>query len=80
MIKKYLSPDSIYTSLSFTPGIEATVTIDENVTIPRGKTLWLNSYCTLKVNKGVTLTVEGKVETYNKPVILGKVKGEIEVR
>ncbi len=80
MIKKYLSPDSIYTSLSFTPGIEATVTIDENVTIPKGKTLRLNSYCTLKVNKRVILTIEGKVETYNKPVILGKVKGEIEVR
>ena len=80
MIKKYLSSDSFYTSLSFTPGIESTVTIDENVTIPKGKTLWLNIYCTLKVNKGVTLTIDGKVETYNEPIILGKVKGEIEVR
>jgi hypothetical protein len=54
--------------------------IDKNVTISNGKSLWLNCYCTLKVNKGVTLTIKGEVETYNQPIILGKVSGKIDVR
>lgn len=79
LIKKYLSPDSIYTSLSFTPGVETIVNIDKNVTIPEGKSLWLNIYCTLKVEKAATLKIKGKVETFNQPVILGKVTGNIDV-
>ncbi|MDF2905023.1 MAG: hypothetical protein K0R34_344 [Herbinix sp.] len=78
LIKKYLSPDSIYTSLSVTPGDKTIIMIDKNVTIPQGKSLWLNSYCTLKVKKGVTLTINGEVVTFNQPVILGKVTGEID--
>ncbi len=80
IIKEYLSPDSIYTSLSFTPGVETIIMIDKNVTIPKDKSLWLNRYCTIKVKKGVTLTIKGKVQTYNQPVILGKVTGKIDVR
>lgn len=79
LIKKYLSPDSIYTCLAFTPGVETVVMVDKNLTIPEGKSLWLNIYCTLKVNEGVTLKVKGKVETFNQPVILGKVTGKIDV-
>ena len=79
VIKKYFSSDSIYNSLIFTPGVESTIVIDKNVTIPKGKTLRLNINCTLEVKKGVTLTIKGKVGTYNEPVIRGKVIGEIEV-
>ena len=79
LIKKYLSPDSIYTSLSYTPGVETIITIDKNITIPDGKSLWLNSYCTLRVKKGVTLTINGKVTTFNQPDIRGKVTGMIDV-
>ncbi|MDF2587415.1 MAG: hypothetical protein K0S41_1256 [Anaerocolumna sp.] len=50
-----------------------------NVTIPDGKSLWLNSYCTLKVKKGVTLTIKEKIETFNQPVILGKVTEKVDV-
>ncbi len=78
-IKKYLASDSIYTSLSITPGDKTDIVIDKNVTIPKDKSLWLNSNCTLKVKKGVTLTIKGKVETYNQPNISGKVVGDIDV-
>ena len=79
IVKKYLLSNSIYTSLVITPEEELILEINKNVTIPKSKTLRLNSYCTLKVEKGVTLKIDGKVETYNEPVILGKVIGEIEV-
>lgn len=79
IIKQYLSQNSIYTSLSFTPGVETILNIDKNVTIHKDKSLWLNRYCTLKVKKGATLTIKGKVETYNQPVIRGKVIGKIDV-
>lgn len=78
MIAYYLSNNSIYTSLSLVPG-ESTIKIDRNLTIPKGKTLWLNSMCTLEVQKGVALTVNGKLETYNKPIINGTVIGDIKV-
>ena len=79
LIKKYLSPDSIYTDLSFTPSVETIVMIDKNVTIPKGKSLWLNMNCTLQVKKGATLKIKGNVTTYKQPVILGKVTGNIDV-
>jgi hypothetical protein len=55
----------------------AVVTLDRDLTIPEGKSVLLNRRCTLKVNQGVTLRIEGRLDTYNPPMIEGMVIGEI---
>ena len=75
-IKYFLNKNSIYTGLSFVPAMRSDVVIDKDLTIPKGKTLWLNSYCTLIVPENVTLTVNGIIETYNAPVIKGIAIGD----
>jgi len=54
------------------------IVIDEDYTLPKGKTLWLSVMTKLKVAEGVTFTVEGTVEAYQEPIIEGKIIGYME--
>ena len=76
---EYLATDSLYKEVSLIKKEENLVTIESDLVIPNGKKLWLNSYCTLKVNAGVTLKIDGSLTTYNEPVIEGLVIGKIGV-
>lgn len=76
-IGKYLAEDSIYTKVSYPSSQETVISIDYDLVIPKGKSLWLNQNCTLKVNEGVTLTIKGRLETFKDPIIDGTVVGEI---
>jgi hypothetical protein len=78
-ILKYLSPDTIYTSVSSTPAQDTVLLIDRDITIPESKDLWLNSNIQIEVAEGVTLTVDGTVTTFVEPIIRGNVIGEIQV-
>lgn len=51
------------------------ILIKHNIFIPAGKTLWINSMSVLHVKKGVTLTNDGAIRYYNKPIIEGKIDG-----
>jgi hypothetical protein len=46
--------------------------IDEDYTLPNGKSLWLNGQTILKVAENVTFTVNGSLGTFNKPIIEGE--------
>lgn len=76
-IGKYLAAGSFYTSVSFANSEDFLVEIASDLLIPRGKSLWLNGLCTLQVNEGVTLTIEGDVKTYRDPIINGTVTGNL---
>lgn len=76
-IGKYLAEDSIYAEVFYSNSEETVISIDRDLVILKGKSLWLNNQCTLKVSEGVTLTVEGEVNVHKKPVIDGTVIGEI---
>lgn len=79
-ITRYLGADSIYTEVSVVGSKpDGILLIDRDLTIPKGKTLWLNDENTLRVAGGVTLRVAGRLETYHAPVIEGTVIGEITI-
>ena len=84
-IAKCFSEDSHCTSINFIDREKSDkkenvlVKIDKNLVIPENNKLWLNCFCTLEVSEGVTLTIDGKLETYNQPVINGTVVGKIDV-
>jgi len=61
-----------------TEGQLTVIVIDEDYTLPKGKILWLSIMTKLKVAEGVTFTVEGMVETYQEPIIEGKIIGNTE--
>jgi len=75
----YLAAGSIYTKVLVMAQEDKIITIASDLVIPNGKTLWLNKYYTIKVSAGVTLKIDGKLETYNEPVINGLVVGKIDV-
>lgn len=51
-----------------------TVIVDRDFTIPQGIELWLNAYTTLHVLDGITLTVDGTLETILEPIVDGKIE------
>lgn len=79
-IGTYLAEYTIYTNAFLMTKEESIYEITSDLTIPEGKELWLNYYCTLKVCEGATLTIHGKVETYNEPIIEGSVVGKFDMK
>ena len=59
-------------------GENPTITFDRDFTIPAGKVL-NTVFHTIKVNKGVTLTIDGDITTYTTPIIEGTVIGKITI-
>ncbi|MHC1693887.1 MAG: RCC1 domain-containing protein [Eubacteriales bacterium] len=78
-IERLFSTDSVFTSIVITPGNECKIIIDRDYTLPENKHIWMNIYCTLVVKEGATLTVDGIIETYNQPILEGKVLGSVTV-
>jgi DNA-binding transcriptional MerR regulator/cytoskeletal protein CcmA (bactofilin family) len=87
-IKKYLTKDSIYKNLRYGFVIiennkikeeQVIIEIETDLTIPKDKSLWLNPYCTLKINETATLKIDGKLQTYNPPIINGTLTGNIDI-
>jgi len=78
-IAYFLNEKSIYNTVnivaSSSNGKFAEIIIDKDITIPAGKTLWINGESVLHVNKGVTLTNNGTIICYNKPVVEGNIYG-----
>ena len=78
-VDTYLTESSVYTTALCIEKEEAVIAIDNDLVIPKGKKLWMNYHCTLKVSKGATLIVEGTVETYNEPITEGVIAGKVDV-
>jgi len=79
-VEYFLGDNSIYDTLSLFPDPgEANLIIDRNLIIPAGKSLWLNSACTLEVPESVTLVVLGTLTTFNDPIVKGSVVGDIHI-
>ena len=78
-IAYFLHPNSIYTTLNITGyssvGELAEIIINKDITIPAGKTLWINYNSVLRVNEGVNLTNNGTIICYNQPIVEGKISG-----
>ncbi len=78
-IAYFLSEDSLYNSLYIVASSSdeklVEILVDHDIVIPAGKTLWINSDSVLHVAEGVTLTNNGAILYYNKPVIEGKIDG-----
>lgn len=79
-VKRLFNENSPFNCIVSTPGNEAAdFIVDEDITILKGHKIILDANTTLTVEKGVTLTNRGVIETYNKPVMNGKLKGKITV-
>ncbi len=78
-IAYFLSEDSLFNELSLTPpyreGETVEILVDQDITIPAGKTLWMNAHSVLHVAEGVTLTNNGAIRYYVEPVVDGKIDG-----
>lgn len=78
-IRKYLAENTIYTEATYINEEEPVLIIDSDLTIPKAKKLRVLGNQTLKVSAGATLTIEGQIETFRKPIIEGAVIGKIRV-
>jgi len=81
---EYLAPDSIYTAVGLyfggnTENDMVEIVITEDFVIPKGKAIVMNICCIVVVPKGITLTVDGYIDTYHKPVVEGTLIGEDHV-
>lgn len=78
-IANFLNENSIYNTVnivaSSSDGKFAEIIIDKDITIPVGKTLWINDQSVLHVNRDVTLINNGTIICYNKPVVEGSIYG-----
>ena len=78
-IAYYLSEDSLFNELSLTPpyreGEIVEILVDQDITIPAGKTLWMNAHSVLHVAEGVTLTNNGAIRYNVEPIVDGKIDG-----
>jgi len=74
-----LLTSEVFNEIVYTPGNPTTFLIERDITIPSGKTVWLNIFVTIKVPVGVTMTVNGQVQTLNTPIVEGKVVGTVQV-
>ena len=78
-IDYFLNKKTLYNSLnivaSSNDGKPVEIIIDNDIAIPPGKTLWINSDSVLRVNKGVTLTNNGRIIGYNDPIVEGNIYG-----
>jgi len=72
-MKRILSGDSPFTSISVVTWEPLAFVIDEDYTLPENKSLWLNGYTTLKIAQGVIFTVNGNVTTFNAIINEGEI-------
>ena len=91
---KILAEDSIYSEVIYTnsgqlhyksifdakpDGEKTFVEIENDLLIPENKSVWININGILKVKKGATLTIEGRLQTFSEPAIEGLVIGKIDI-
>ncbi len=78
-LKRAFAKENGVNEYMFTPGEGpySVISIDEDLTIPYGKCVSLNMYAKIRVEKNCTLTIEGTLESYQDPEVLGTLDGSI---
>jgi len=76
-MKRLLNGELPVTSLYLSG--KGTFVIDEDYTLPEGKSLEGNIYATLRIAKNATFTVNGTVRLHNKPIVEGTLVGDVDV-